>query len=126
MDKKFNPEGKNWVDLGLGGHLKSVPQYTKHADENMGKHKVPTLRNVDLRQSPNFVKVYMHNGALKSLKEVVHFYNVRDLDSFPPPEVKANMNTDELGNLGLTDEEENAIVSFLKTLSDHFVPAKKS
>lgn len=125
MDKKFNPEGKNWVDLGLGGHLKSMPQHAKYAEQNMGKHKVPTLRNVDLRQNPNFVKVYMHNGVFKSLKEVVHFYNARDLGNFPPPEVKANMNTDEMGDLGLTDEEENAIVAFLKTLSDQFVAGKK-
>lgn len=125
MDKKFNPEGKNWVDLGLGGHLKSMPQNAKYAEQNMGKHKVPTLRNVDLRQNPKFVKVYMHNGIFKSLKEVVHFYNARDLGNFLPPEVKANMNTEELGDLGLTDEEENAVVAFLKTLSDHFVPGKK-
>ncbi len=125
MDKKSNPDGKNWVDFGLGNHLKTVPQYAKYAEQNMGKHKVPTLRNVDLRQSPSFVKVYMHNGAFKSLKEVVHFYNARDLGNFPPPEVKANVNTEEMGNLGLTDDEENAVVAFLKTLSDHFVPDGK-
>ena len=28
---------------------------------------------------PNFVKAYMHNGYFKSLKEVVHFYNTRDV-----------------------------------------------
>jgi cytochrome c peroxidase len=28
------------------------------------------------------------------------------------------MNKDELGNLGLTPEEESAIVEFMKTLSD--------
>jgi len=36
--------------------------------------------------------------------------------------VTVNVNTDELGNLGLTDEEEDAIVAFLKTLSDGLVP----
>ena len=35
-----------------------------------------------------------------------------------------NVNTTELGNLGLTDAEEDAIVAFLKTLSDGFVPPK--
>jgi hypothetical protein len=40
--------------------------------------KTPTLRNVDKRPRPDFVKAYMHNGYLKSLKEVVHFYNTRD------------------------------------------------
>jgi len=32
------------------------------------------------------------------------------------------VNRDELGNLGLTDDEEDAIVAFLKTLSDGYTP----
>ena len=62
----------------------------------------------------------MHNGAFKSLEEVVHFYNARDGGQYPPSELKANLNTEQLGNLRLTDEEENALVAFLKTLSDHY------
>jgi len=34
--------------------------------------------------------------------------------------VADNVNVDELGDLGLTPEEENAIVAFLMTLSDGF------
>lgn len=124
-DKKYNPDGGNWVDPGLGGFLKSSPQYSQYAEQNLGKQKVPTLRNVDLRRDLGFVKVYMHNGALKSLKEVVHFYNTRDAGEFPPSELKANLNTDQLGKLGLTDEEEDAVVAFLKTLSDHYDLAGK-
>ena len=60
----------------------------------------------------------MHNGVFKSLKEVVHFYNTRDVGNWPPPEVPENVNTDELGNIGLTPEEEDAIVAFMETLSD--------
>jgi cytochrome c peroxidase len=41
--------------------------------------QVQTLRNVDMRPCPTFVKAHMHNGYLKSLKEVVHFYNTRDV-----------------------------------------------
>jgi hypothetical protein len=33
-----------------------------------------------------------------------------------------NISTDELGNLGLTPDEEAAIVAFLKTLSDGCLP----
>jgi hypothetical protein len=67
----------------------------------------------------------MHNGALKSLWEVVHFYNTRDVEDWPPPEVSENVNTDELGDLGLTTEEENLIVAFMRTLSDGYTaPAK--
>ena len=56
----------------------------------------------------------------KSLKEVVHFYNTLDDGSWPAPEVSANINTVEVGNLGLVDREENAIVAFMKTLSDGY------
>jgi cytochrome c peroxidase len=39
---------------------------------------------------------------------------------WPAPEDPENENTRQLGNLGLSDEEENAIVAFLKTLSDGY------
>ena len=45
----------------------------------MGKDKVPTLRNVDLRPSNDFVKAFGHNGYFKSLEGIVHFYNTRDV-----------------------------------------------
>jgi cytochrome c peroxidase len=112
------------------------------AAENFGKHKVPTLRNVDLRPDRNDVKAYGHNGYFKTLEGIVHFYNTRDVkvsceslgisdateavalanNCWPAPEVAENVNTDELGDLGLTPEEEAAIVAFMKTLSDGFVP----
>jgi cytochrome c peroxidase len=89
---------------------------------------VPTLRNVDLRPYDEFVKAYGHNGYFKSLEEIVHFYNTRDVEGagwegepWPAPEVVENVNTDELGDLGLTPEEEAAIVAFLKALSDGFI-----
>jgi cytochrome c peroxidase len=96
-----------------------------------GKFKVPTLRNVDKRPNKLFVKNYGHNGYFKSLKEIVHFYNTRDIlptcthgspgektTCWPLPEVSENVNRSELGKLGLTDEEEDAIVAFLTALSD--------
>ena len=124
----INPEGYNWVDYGLGGFLESLPMshpWRAYADDNMGKHKVPTLRNVDKRNGAGQVKAYMHNGVFKSLEEVVHFYNTRDVEPWAPPEVPDNVNTDELGDLGLTPAEERAIVAFMKTLSDGYVPKPK-
>lgn len=118
----INPEGEAWIDPGLGGFLSSRPEWADLAGENRGKHKVPTLRNVDKRPGDKFPKAYMHNGVFKSLKEVVHFYNTRDVEAWPPPEVPENVNTDELGDLGLTDEEEDDIVEFMKTLSDGYKP----
>ena len=120
MPPEFNPDGTNWIDLGLGGFLAKVPDYAQYANANLGKHKVPTLRNVDKRPYSGFVKAYGHNGYFKSLKEIVHFYNTRDVSGagWPSPEVAENMNTAEMGKLGLTDAEEEAIVAFLSTLSD--------
>ena len=102
----------------------------------MGKHKVPTLRNIDKRPDSTFVKAYMHNGYFKTLKGVVHFYNTRDIkpvcpglytevkaieeNCWPRPEIKENVNSEELGDLKLTDREEDAIVTFMKSLSDGF------
>ncbi len=118
----INPEGINWVDPGLGGFLAYHPDedFQARAAENMGKHKVPTLRNVAKSPGPGNIKAYMHNGVFKSLKEVVHFYNTRDVEDWPPPEVADNVNTDELGNLGLTEDEEDALVAFMETLSDGY------
>jgi cytochrome c peroxidase len=121
MDE-FNPEGADWIDPGLGGFLLTRPEWADKANENMGKHKVPTLRNVDKRPGPAFPKAFGHNGFFKSLEEITHFYNTRDVEDWPAPEVPENVNTDELGNLGLTAEEEAAIVAFMKTLSDGFQP----
>lgn len=120
MGKEWNPDGKNWKDPGLGGFLEGVEKYRQYARENLGKHKVPTLRNVDLRPSTDFIKSFMHNGYFKTLEDVIHFYNTRDKKDagWPEPEIKANLNTEELGTLGLIPEEEKAIVLFMKTLSD--------
>jgi cytochrome c peroxidase len=122
----INPLGDEWIDKGLGGFLENHPNadWRAMADENMGKHKVPTLRNVDKRPGNNYPKAYTHNGSFKSLLELVHFYNTRDIQEWPEPEVAENINTDELGNLGLSREEEMALVAFMGTLSDGYVPGK--
>jgi cytochrome c peroxidase len=135
-----NPAGvaPDFVDPGLGGFLMNYGYPEDVYEEEWGKHKVPTLRNVDLRPDSAFVKAYGHNGYFKTLEGIVHFYNTRDVkpecpgayteaqalaaNCWPPPEVEENVNTDELGDLGLTPEEEAAIVAFLKTLSDGYLP----
>jgi hypothetical protein len=129
MPQKWNPDGMDWVDPGLGGFLMGAGYPAEVYEPEMGKHKVPTLRNVDKRPNGNFVKAYGHNGFFKSLEEIVHFYNTRDVENagwkgeaWPLPEVPENVNTDELGNLDLTGGEEAAIVAFMQTLSDGYVP----
>ena len=48
--------------------------------------------------------------------------NALTANCWPAPEVAANLNTAELGDLGLTKAEEDAIVAFLKTLDDGYMP----
>jgi cytochrome c peroxidase len=134
MPKEWNPAGAAYADPGLGGYLKEAGYKPSQYEPEMGKFKVPTLRNVDKRPSPGFVKAFGHNGYFKSLKEIVHFYNTRDLlgrcenlsdprpgeNCWPKPEVSSNINREELGNLGLTEKEEEAIVAFMRTLSDGY------
>jgi len=120
----INPEGSAWVDKGLGGFLETRPEWADMAAENYGKHKVPTLRNVGKANSDDFPKAFMHNGVFKSLAEVVHFYNTRDIKEWPAPEVEENVNTILIENLELTQREEAALVAFLMTLSDGYVPEK--
>jgi cytochrome c peroxidase len=135
-----NPAGvaPAFVDPGLGGFLMNVGYPEDVYMAEWGKHKVPTLRNVDLRPDGESVKAYGHNGYFKTLEGIVNFYNTRDVKPvcpgpyteaqamaegcWPAPEVAANVNTAELGNLGLTPDEEAAIVAFLKALSDDVVP----
>jgi cytochrome c peroxidase len=132
-----NPLGLGFIDRGVGDFLRSPSNpnsdWKQYADSFDGKFQTSTLRNVDKRPRPDFVKAYMHNGYLKSLKEVVHFYNTRDVlpgckgpgdpgqkvSCWPAPEVP--MNVDQtVGRLGLTDKEEVQIVAFLKTLTDGY------
>lgn len=91
-------------DLGLGGFLADPAQD--------GKFKVPTLRNIALTAP------YGHNGYFPTLKDIVSFKNTRDVDNWESPEVSANLNTDDMGDLGLTGPEVDDLVAFLMTLTD--------
>lgn len=77
--RELNPSGAAWVDDGLGAFLATQTAWRGFAEANLGKHKVPTLRNVELRPTEAFVKAFMHNGYFKTLAGLVHFYNTRDV-----------------------------------------------
>lgn len=122
------------MDGGVGTFLSSGPQlshpsevddrWVKLARDNQARIQVPTLRNVDKRPDPSFVKAYTHNGYFTSLKTIVHYYNTRDVlprckpndpgegtTCWPAPESTDNMNTKFMGRLGLSDAEEDALVA---------------
>lgn len=94
------------IDLGLGGR----EDFLEPAEE--GKFKVTSLRNV-ADTAP-----YGHNGFFDSLRAITRFYNTRDVEDWGDAEVPQNMNTDEMGNLGLSKKQEKQIVRFMRTLSD--------
>ena len=151
-----NPLGFGYRDLGLGTFLRSgfgtwaSPNITwrQFAPLNDGMMQVSSARNVAMTPprcptteapGPYFQKQFFHNGYIKSLKQLVHFYNTRDKQGFaynvtsghcpdgtiekvncwPRPEVPNNIDM-TTGDLGLTDQEENQIVAFLQTLTDGF------
>jgi cytochrome c peroxidase len=104
-----NPHVQSAPDNGLGN-----TGYASKQDER-GKFKVPTLRNIN-RTAP-----YMHNGVFNELREAVEFYNTRDIEKkWGTPDVKENVNKDELGDLKLSEQDIEDIVVFLKTLDDGY------
>jgi cytochrome c peroxidase len=101
------------VDLGLGPVVKDPM-------EN-GKFRIPSLRNVAVTPP------YEHNGLFKTLHEVLHFLDTRDVAAWPPAEVPETVHRHVgpmpadgrvLGNLKLTDQDIDDIVAFLHTLTD--------
>ena len=145
-----NPNGFGYRDLGLGSFLRSAAnpnsQWVQYAPTSDGQMQTSTARNVAMTPpqcptteapGPYFQKEFFHNGYIKSLKQLVHFYNTRDVypfkvtsghcpegktekvDCWPMPEVPNNIDM-TVGNLGLTAQEENQIVTFLQALTDGF------
>ncbi len=109
--RKDLAKNKILPDRGLGEVTK------KHSED--GLFRVPTLRNIS-KTGP-----YMHNGVFESLKEVVEFYNERDVsDKWGKPEVALNVNKDELGDLKLNNQEVDDLVAFLDTLTDGYEASK--
>jgi hypothetical protein len=124
--------GSQDPDLGLGGQGEQLDaaygEPYPFTDDEAGKFKVSSLRNLS-RTAP-----YGHNGFFATIYDIVHFYNTRDVlpqspcsgapgdvvgvNCWPEPEVPATVNSAELGNLGLTLQQEQKLVLFLETLDD--------
>ncbi|QCE42595.1 cytochrome-c peroxidase [Psychroserpens sp. NJDZ02] len=93
---------ENDTDLGF---------YFKYKEDlHKGMFKTPTLRNIDITGP------YMHNGVYQTLEEVLNFYNLGgggglgfDLEHQTLP----------FDNLDLTETEQQAIIAYMKTLTDN-------
>lgn len=100
---------KTKTDLGLF--------YTTKRHTDMGKFRVPTLRYL----TPT--APYMHNGTIKTLADVVDFY---DAGGGPDPiaagfGADAGTKTDLIQPLGLSAEEKADLVAFLESLTGELI-----
>ncbi|RXK11716.1 methylamine utilization protein MauG [Halarcobacter mediterraneus] len=108
--------GVKEIDKGLLANPKVKDK--KH----LGKHKVPTLRNVAITAP------YMHNGVFKDLRTVVEFYDKYNNPSrkinpetgkpWNEPEVKETISLEELKAKKQNDRKVDALVAFMKLLTD--------
>lgn len=82
-------------------------------EEDKGKFIVPSLRNI------NLTPPYMHNGRFETLEDVLHHYANDVL-------LHENVAEQVKDNLGMSEYEQNSIITFLNTLNDYnFVNDKK-
>lgn len=93
-------------DPGLGG--------VSGRKNEMGQFRSPTLRNIALTAP------YLHNGSIKTLKEVMEFYNKRDVEPerWGKPDFPETVNHDDMGDLKLTDQEVDDLVALMHTFTD--------
>ena len=92
-----------FASLGLTDADEGLKRRT-YKQEDAGKFKIPTLRNVEVTGP------YMHDGSIGSLDEVINLYNNGGGNG-------ANK-SEKIRSLGLTDQEKQDLVAFLKTLTD--------
>jgi len=105
-DSRHNGLDAVYADNGLG-------EFTGDPADN-GKFKVPSLRNAELTAP------YMHDGRFNTLEEVVEHYNS---GVQPHPNLDDRLTVEGLVGgtplqMGLTPYEKQALVAFLKTLTD--------
>src|SRR3989441_12155460 len=109
----FTDEGYHNIGVGMDRESPDFGRYTvtkKEADK--GAFKTPTLRDV-ARRPP-----YMHDGSLKSLEEVVAFYN-RGGNRNP-------WHSPAIQPLNLTASEQADLVAFLEALTGEVAPEVSS
>lgn len=121
FDCHYTPDftADEFKNIGLfnGQSLNDSGRYLiTHKPQDIGKFKVPGLRNVSVTAP------YMHNGMFKTLKEVIEYYD--DPARFVPNSI--NRDTTLLKPIGLTSQEKLDLEAYLIALTDdRFVPSRK-
>ena len=108
---------KNQAKIPLSGIVTSElakPEEGRISDGVRGAFKIPTLRNVELTGP------YMHNGSMKSLEEVVEFYNRGGNLTNP------RHSTTLVFFQGMSAQNKSDLVAFLKALTDERVRWEKA
>jgi cytochrome c peroxidase len=113
FDCHFTPDftGDEFRSIGLFNgrtHTDSGRARISHNMADLGKFKVPGLRNVAVTAP------YMHDGSFKTLREVIDYYDN------PKATMPDGMNRDSLllQPLGLTEQEKQDLEAFLHALTD--------
>lgn len=92
------------------GEAADKVRFLRASSEQEGQFKTPSLRNVALTPP------YMHDGRFATLEEVVQFYN--ELGQSPP----YGHTEDTLRPLGLSADDQTALVAFLRALTQEETP----
>ncbi len=113
FDCHFSPDftGDEFKNIGLfnGKNLNDSGRINiTKKQSDLGSFKVPGLRNI-AQTAP-----YMHNGMMKTLEEVVAFYN--NPDAIVPNAINRDST---IKKLNLSTQEQEDLVNFLKTLSPY-------
>ncbi len=103
-------------NLGVPSRGKKDPGLAGHTEDpgELGQFRAPTLRNVELT-SP-----YMHNGSISTLRDVMEFYNKRDVEPkrWGPTHYPQTVNHEDMGDLGLTDQQVADLVALMSAFTD--------
>ncbi|MCB9655417.1 MAG: hypothetical protein H6729_14955 [Deltaproteobacteria bacterium] len=109
---EFRIDGVKWSDDPED--RSRADYYVRPIDDTLkGAWRTPGLRDVALTAP------YMHNGVYKTLLEVVRHYDEGGTNEGVAPEWKSK----RLAPLALSEDEANALVEFLKTLTGEPLPA---
>ena len=100
------PSTSDEKDPGLGGHIDDP--------DTLGQFRAPSLRNVALTAP------YLHNGSIATLKEVMEFYNKRDLEPerWDPTDYPETVNRVDMGDLKMTDQQVEDLTALMDAFTD--------